>query len=216
MTLLITLVFLGFSVSAVAHPCSRHDDKGHRHCDRAPPPPEGEYLVELTAGPFQFGPKVVTLNSKKQKLKSVYEILMDRPELSTDTQSEQYAWDDVFETCAGLLTGPINQVRVSPDSWSVYKNSSNFLGVMLDDIYLTGKEIQISLHGTPGELWVPAPGQLPISFTLDQYTIWGKPSSGPGRSWDTCFKYDGTSTIPEGTSRFPISTLKISNKPITP
>lgn len=43
-----TLVFLGFSVPAAAHDCSRHDDKTHKHCGGDGP--QTTFTVEMQAG----------------------------------------------------------------------------------------------------------------------------------------------------------------------
>ncbi len=49
LTKLATLVFLGFSVPAAAHDCSRHNDQNHKHC-AGDEGPQTTYTVEVQAG----------------------------------------------------------------------------------------------------------------------------------------------------------------------
>jgi hypothetical protein len=64
--LLTTLVFLGFSGSAAAHPCQGPGDT-HKHCPTDTPGTDipAEYTAELTVGGFEFGKlKGLTANRK--------------------------------------------------------------------------------------------------------------------------------------------------------
>lgn len=177
---LTTLAFLGFSVSAFA-------GKGCRpNCS------EGDYMVALTSGPFQFAPAKASLN-KKGTLVGAEAILINRPD---DLIWEAEAWDAVMSTCGGPL-GADTSFRVDADDWSVYRNSPTQMGINLETIYLpnTGaikKEIQIILrYYQAGDVFLP-PDTVsggPTIFPLNEYVMWGKPKGGGKHSgWATCFQ----------------------------
>jgi hypothetical protein len=189
------------------------------------------YTVALTDGPFQFATTVV-LNSKGS-LNSTGGFLniiapVDDPAVEFDAE---YYWEDVYHNCArdfNLHTDsdPTEVLVVGPNDWGIGTNSDSNIHIDLSDIILeqgeNRKEIQIHLRGNPLGKFLPACGDNPNTgetwvewedFALDYYTIWGKPWSGHGRSWDTCNHFDGIdllSVIPEGTSPFPTSMLRIS------
>jgi hypothetical protein len=182
-TLVTAILALAMSSVAVAKKCE--------------PPPcnpsgggDGEYLISLTSGPFQFGPAKVSLN-KKGTLVGAETILIDRPEGT----EEKLAWNEVMSTCGGPLSGDIDYIEVGADDWSVYKNSDTNISINLETIYLpaTGpikKEIQIILRDyEPGGVFLPpGPGNVNSTiFPLGDYVIWGKPKGGKHSGWDTCF-----------------------------
>jgi len=212
MTILITLAFLGLSISALAakpvcpgDPRCKPDDGG------------GDpvvYTVALTAGVFEFDAVEAALNSKDH-LNSVnaQPLVMYRP----GDPREQALWDAVIGNCAGSLAGDptITEMFVNFDAWGVGKNSDNNIWIDLSGIQLpphpadAEKQIQIQLRGVPGTRYLPLEGEEEV-FVLDFYVIWGKRSKGKKRSWDTCF------TSGDGGVEFPNATLKITRPAVSP
>jgi hypothetical protein len=184
LTLLTTLVFLGFTVSAFA--------KG-----KPPKPPVDDavvYTVELT-GVFNFPAHDVTLNSKG-RLNSVDTLVIE---------GDGTAWDGVFTSCAGFT--PTNSLmKVNFDDWGVGRNGDDgilwisFANIRLPEGDVPEKEIQIQLQRRfdSNPTFLPTDSDPEISFLLDYYVVWGKPLSGKGknRSWDTCYQSgDGNNTV---------------------
>ena len=197
LTLLATLVFLGFTVSAFA--------KG-----KPDPPvePAVVYTVELT-GVFNFPAHDVTLNSKG-RLNSV-----DTGVLVIGGVG--LAWDAVFTSCAGY-TPRASYMTVNFDDWGVGRNGDDgILWISLANIRLPEgdvdvpevdvpeKEIQIQLGLRPTDdepditkTFLPTDDNTPLTFDLNSYVVWGKPLIGKGKNkgWDTCYQYgDGNNTV---------------------
>ena len=185
LTLLATLVFLGFTVSAFA--------KG-----RPDPPvePAVVYTVELT-GVFNFPAHDVTLNNKG-RLNSPHagDLVID---------GNGTAWDAVFTSCAGS-TPTTSLMKVNFDDWGVGRNGDDgilwisFANIRLPEGEVPEKEIQIQLRRVGGvagnPTFLPAPGKS-ITHKLDSYVVWGKPLGGKGKNkgWDTCYHPDLESDV---------------------
>jgi hypothetical protein len=191
LTILSLLAFLGSSGLAVADPCTDPDDKDHKHCRDAPPPPGVMYTVKLTGGPFAFGPVDVSLGSKGNELNGGF--------LTITPGGDGAAWGTVFMNCAGEMDSdsvPSDHL-VSPNDWSVKTNSDNDIHITINGIFVEGafngnevkKEIDIHLDGLPEGHFLPT-DEIPIDYYLNQNIIWGKPWSGHGRAWDTCYAPD--------------------------
>ena len=209
LTLLTTLVFLGFTVSAFA--------KGKPSDDVV------VYTVALTTGVFTFFPahdpaREVTMDSRGY-LRSLdtYQLEIGRPA----DEDYQVIWDAVIGYCAGPLEGDptISTMALNFDDWVVGRNGDDgFLYINLKSIRLPSaespeKEIQIILrlkNETTADYPPTAddPDQTQ-TFYLDSYVIWGKPLSGmsvkgKNKGWDTCYHSDLESDVD-----FPIAELEI-------
>jgi len=119
LTLLATLILLGYSAIVAAHPCDRDPDyNNHKHCFTDPnpdPEPAPEYTAALTVGGFRFGPVDVTPNNRDTGFTSTLSLDMSRP---SDAEGAQ-AWDDVFLTCYDVLDGTqITGITVGTD-WGI-------------------------------------------------------------------------------------------------
>ena len=179
LTVLITLTFLGFSVSAFA--------KGKP--TKPPTDPAVVYTVELR-GVFNFLPERVTLNSKG-RLNSVDTLVIE---------GEGAAWNAVFTSCAGYV--PTNDLmKVNFDDWGVGRNGDDgILWISLANIrlpagYVPEKEIQIQLGLRDDPVKTakfPPTDSTPLYIDLNSYVVWGKPLSGKGKNkgWDTCYSTD--------------------------
>jgi len=190
LTLLTTLAFLGFSVSAFA--------KGKPN---PPNEPAVVYTVELS-GVFNFLAHDVTLNSR-ENLNS-----FDTKDLEIAFGEEDWqieAWDAVFTRCAGYVptNGPM---YVNFDDWGVGRNGDDgILWISLANIRLPEgavpeKEIQIHLSRrlVSNPTFLPTLDTGPLTFDLDSYVVWGKPLGGKGKNkgWDTCYQSgDGNNTV---------------------
>ena len=195
LTLLITLAFLGFTVSAFA-----------KKPPRPPDDPAVVYTVELR-GVFNFPAHDVTLNSKG-RLNSVLtkslEIALGHEEWQVE------AWDAVFAICA-VSTDAIDLVKVNFDDWGVGRNGDDgILWISLANIRLPQnnvpeKEIQIQLGLRPTDnepditkTFLPTEVGKDLTFVLNSYVVWGKPLGGKGKNkgWDTCYQSgDGNNTV---------------------
>jgi len=191
-------------------------------CDADPIDGGEVFTLTLTDGPFQFGPIEVFVNSKGN-LNSTGEVLnMTRPTDNTPSTGNvltpQEAWDAVFLLCARPISASADtdSISVTPNNWGFGKNSDTNIHIDLQEIFLeettadgsvVRKEIQIHLRGVPGDSFLPVSTTSPEVFILDYYTIWGKPWSGSGRSWDTCHSSSDDLLL------FPESTLTISIPP---
>jgi hypothetical protein len=191
LTLLTTLVFLGFTVTAIAKKPS------------SPPVDDSVvYTVELT-GVYTIPAHEaheVTLNSRGY-LKSLdtEPLVFERPETAGD---EQDAWDAVIEDCAGNIIDDSDDpmpMLVNFDDWAVGRNGDdgilwiNLKNIRLPDL-VPEKEIQIHLRRVGGVAgnpkFLPDPGES-ITHILDSYVVWGKPLIGKGKKgWDTCYHPD--------------------------
>lgn len=119
--------FLGFSVPAFAGKvclptdtspkCTRGGGGGGD--DHGDPP--AQYLVELTAGGFYFGPKLVTRNNRGNSYNSADGLgLYMEMGVGPDWINED-AWLDVFKTCPSAFgTHIVTSVNVS-NIWSIDK-----------------------------------------------------------------------------------------------
>jgi hypothetical protein len=170
------------------------------------------YSVQLTGGPFQFGtdpdPLVyVTMNSKGNLNSYDGEPLYIQRPPEGDAQD---AWDLVFDTCVRDFSTKTNSIPpVLPNDWGIGSNSESDIHIDLKNIMveevdsgaLQRKEIQIHLRGTPDDpldQFPPACDNVgdQVSFDLRTYKVWGKPWTGPGRSWDTCFLSENGDVYP--------------------
>ena len=190
LTLLITLAFLGFTVSAFA-----------KKPPRPPDDPAVVYTVELR-GVFNFPAHDVTLNSKG-RLNSV-----DTGVLVI--AGEGTSWDAVFASCAGATPTSIS-MDVNFDDWGVGRNGDDgILWISLANIRLPQnnvpeKEIQIQLGLRPTDnepditkTFLPTEVGKDLTFVLNSYVVWGKPLGGKGKNkgWDTCYQSgDGNNTV---------------------
>jgi hypothetical protein len=195
LTLLTTLVFLGFTVSAIA--------KGKP----TKPPVDSTvvYTVELTTGVFTFDAHEVTLNSRGY-LKSfdTFPLEFKRPGVGFSNEQRD-AWDDVIDNCAGPLVGTFTDedvMLVNFDEWAVGRNGDdgnlwiNFKNIRLPSSLVPEKEIQIQLQlrdDPATQTFLPAIGSE-LAFDLNWYVVWGKPLSGSdkgkNKGWDTCYHVD--------------------------
>ena len=189
LTLLITLAFLGFTVSAFA-----------KKPPRPPDDPAVVYTVELR-GVFNFPAHDVTLNSKG-RLNSV-----DTGVLVI--AGEGTSWDAVFASCAGATPTSIS-MDVNFDDWGVGRNGDDGIlwislaNIRLPDTDVPEKEIQIQLGLRPGDdpditkTFLPTVVGEDLIFVLNSYVVWGKPLGGKGKNkgWDTCYQSgDGNNTV---------------------
>ena len=133
LTVLTTLAFLGFSVTAFA--------KGK------PSKPADDvvvYTVALTTGVFTFPAHEVTLNSREY-LKSLDAgpLVIGRP---ADGTLEQVTWDAVIGTCAGPLVGnpPIDTMVLNFDDWVVGRNGDDGI------LFINLKSIRLPCYRSPG------------------------------------------------------------------
>jgi len=151
------------------------------------------YTVTLTGGPFAFGPEDVSLGSKGNELNG--------GPLTITPGGTHAAWNEVFMNCAREMDeGSVaSGYTVSPNDWSVKTNSDNDIHITINGIIVEGmfkgnevkKEIDIHLDGLPNGRFLPTGGSGAYEeYTLDQNIIWGKPWSGQGRAWDTCYAPD--------------------------
>jgi hypothetical protein len=181
-----------------------------------------KFTVALTDGPFLFDPIEVFVNSKGNLKSTGGPIIIHPP----GSGASQEAWDQVFRDCVRIIDDFPLSISVNHNQWGVGTNSDTDIHIDLSEIFLqtsdetVRKEIQIHLRGDPGGRFLPDDDPETTTpdmetFDLDGYTIWGKPLSGSGRGWDTCYSYDvdNESVIPDGTVPFPISTLTISIPP---
>jgi hypothetical protein len=195
LTLLTTLAFLGLSVSVTAFAgkvknCNPDAGDVHPSCNE--PPPGVVYTVKLTGGPFAFGPVDVSLGSKGNELNGGFLTIIPG---GTGT-----AWDEVFTKCAREMDlGSVQDgYQVSPNDWSVKTNSDNDIHITINGIFVEGmfgtnevkKEIDFHLDGLPDGRFLPTDTKHPEVYYLEQNIIWGKPWSGQGRAWDTCYAPD--------------------------
>ena len=194
LTLLTTLAFLGFSVSAYAKKPS------------SPPVVDSVvYTVELTGVNTIPADEAheVTLNSRGY-LKSfdTEPLVFGRP--LTNDHGEQNAWDAVIEDCAGNITDDPEHpmpMLVNFDDWAVGRNGDDgILWISLANIrlpqepddYVPEKEIQIQLGLRDDPVKTakfPPTDSTPLYIDLNSYVVWGKPLSGKGKNkgWDTCY-----------------------------
>lgn len=135
LTVLTTLAFLGFSVSAIAQKeCQDGDTRpkcnpGGGGDDHGDPPVQ--YLAELTAGGFYFGSKVVTRNNRGNSYSSTEGLEMTREDIFGDgvSTTDTAAWDEVFSTCPSAFDeDPITDVIVS-DDWSIDNSGGKSAGI---------------------------------------------------------------------------------------
>ncbi len=96
LAILATLTFLGFSVPAAAHDCSRHNDPNHKHCVGGGNGDPVTYTAELQ-GAFVFGPLSVTLEGQDERL-----ISSDPVDIPGPATAFLTTWNEVFGFC-GLL-----------------------------------------------------------------------------------------------------------------
>ena len=210
LTLLTTLVFLGFTVSAFA--------KGKPSVDDVV-----VYTVALTTGVFTFPAHEVTLNSREY-LKSLDAgpLVIWRPDEGTP---EQVTWDAVIKDCAGPLVLPnqiVDPMVLNFDDWVVGRNGDdgilyiNLKSIRLPDNLFPEKEIQIILRliNAPDKTAAyPPTADVPYQiFYLDSYVIWGKPLGGKGkgkRGWDTCYHSNLESDVNFPTANLVIEYLNI-------
>jgi hypothetical protein len=201
LTLITTLAFLGFSVSAMAHDCSRHlNNPNHKHCD-VDPPSGGAivYTAELTMGAFVFNTDpgldsvvVVTPNSMANTFSSKEDLDMVRIDPLVDEEAEA-TWNHVFNTCVELLTpDSVSDFLVGEDDWSIQKAGG--VRVVFYDVRLTGAavllgdaEVTVQLIGNVFDFtnnpFLPVPelgtGKIATSeFFLDQAAIYGRTAKG--------------------------------------
>ena len=119
LTILVTLAFLGFSVSVLAgKKCD--EDPNHRSCGG----PSGKYTAALK-GDFAFAPVVVTPGKKGGSLLNDVKITMDRPD-----DGGYGAWDGVFDSCvpSDVLSPTIDSVE--SNNWSIVNSGGNNIGTL--------------------------------------------------------------------------------------
>jgi len=184
LTLLITLVFLGFSVTAIA--------KGK------PVEPTVLYNVALTTGVYTFSHEA-TLNSRGYLKSYGTDTLVIGPPVGIE---EQEAWNAVIDSCGGPLLGNFSEghdMHVNFDDWAVGRNGDdgilwiNFENIRLPNDGVPQKEIQIQLRlkDRPDitKTFLPTEVGEDLTFPLNSYVVWGKPLGGKGKNkgWDTCY-----------------------------
>jgi hypothetical protein len=211
LTLLTTLAFLGLSISVPAF-AGKTKDCGltdpHPSCKTDDELPPGDlYTITLNGGPFKFVKEGVAVGSKGDNLTG-------GP--LTITYHNETSWDTVFMNCAGSMTHDSikHEYVVAPKDWSVKTNSDSDIHITINGIFAVGldadgnevqKEIDIHLDGDPGGDFLPTGSDNSITYDLDQNIIWGKPWSGPGRAWDTCYSPDNKFWSDAGPSKLIIS-----------
>lgn len=195
LTLVTTLAFFGFSISAFA---AKPQCPGDPRCKDD----SGDtitYTAELTAGAFDFDVAVAPV-SKENGLMSSEGLYMVRPGepdngvcLASDTRDECLTWNDVFNTCAVLLAqNSVTDIFVLNDDWSIEKAGG--VRVIFRDIRLQGAEVTVQLIGNEFEFsepFIPVPDDAPGStatrtFDLDQAAIYGKSVKGGGGPRQGC------------------------------
>lgn len=190
--ILTALAFLGFSVSAAAHPCDRHDDKSHKHCDNEPGGGDGSivYTAKLS-GAFVFNENV-TPNKRKSSLHSNQDLDLERsgyPTACSDISIEDeetykacQTWNHVFNTCLLLLVGgedSVDLIRVGDDDWSIQKPGGVY--VQFGDMPVPGAKVSVNLYGNKElnvDPFLPTLEESPSLFILDGFATWGKPLPG--------------------------------------
>ena len=131
LTVLTTLAFLGFSVSAFAgkdcvdgdtRPKCNSGGGGDDHGD-----PPAQYCAELREGGFQFGTQTVIRNNRGNSYSSSS---AEGPELTRGASGTDVdAWDEVFVTCPATWDdeGTPQTVNVSAD-WSIDNSGGSSAG----------------------------------------------------------------------------------------
>jgi hypothetical protein len=184
--LLTTLVFLGFSGSAAAHPCQGPGDT-HKHCPTDTPGTDipAEYTAELTVGGFEFGKlKGLTANRKGMALPGNEPLEMEPAKPGGQDQ-----WDTIFDACLSLVTdGQITGFQVLEGNWTINYTKSREGG---GNIQITMRNLVIQpstsdeydpdrvdfdfdLHGAVAEGYpfLPDDEEYPTFFELDEYMLW--------------------------------------------
>ena len=131
LTVLTTLVFLGFSVSAFAgKDCVSGDTRPKCNPDSGGGGgggTSGGYTVTLIGG-FSFTAVAATPGKKGGSLLSDSMIIMDRP--SEENGYDQATWDGVFESCVpeGVLSDPVEKVR--SNNWEIVNSGGKNIGTV--------------------------------------------------------------------------------------
>lgn len=192
MTILTTLVFLGFTVSAVA--------KG-----KPPPPgpdPVVEYEAALVSGAFRFGAVDVTLNKKGNTYSSTVSLDMVRP-FSEDvngvlidvpsgqlewSEAERDQWDAVFAVCPELFSGNLVGSVMASDNWSIDNAGGKKAGKVGSNIRISfrdvsvpgfpGADLDFALIGVLDDELPPASGSVSVELTKFNFFGAGEPPIG--------------------------------------
>jgi len=190
--ILTALAFLGFSANAVAHPCDRHVDKSHKHCDNEPGGGDGSivYTAKLS-GAFVFD-EDVTPNKRESSLHSNQDLDLERPgslavcslkSMDLETFDACQTWNHVFNTCLMLLGGledSVEVIRVGDDDWSIQRPGGVY--VKFGDMPVPGAKVSVNLYGNKelnNDPFLPTLEGSPSLFILDEFATWGK--SLPGK-----------------------------------
>ena len=174
---------LALGLSAVpsdSYACHRGTDHGSQICGGGEDPIQ--FTAELTFGAFEFGPVVVTPNSRENELRSEVPFTFTWDRLNDGASP----WDQVFNDCMLLGDNSVDDFFVGRDDWTIEKAGG--VRIILRDIRL------IDIDGDHAEVTVQLIGEesdfdddpfLPSSgvrvFLLTQGRISGRSVSGePG------------------------------------
>ena len=196
LTLLTTLVFFGFSVSAFAGKVCQDGDTrpkcngGGGGDDHGDPP--AKYCAQLISGGFDFGLETVTRNNRGNAYTSPHGLIMDRPTVLAppydqqppyDPPYSQAAWDAVFETCEILTSlGSIELLAVS-DKWEIGNGGGKSAGEGGTPVAVSfknahsalypGIEVDLHLRGKLPDGGFPlGPNDIPDNVVIDLYDFW--------------------------------------------
>jgi hypothetical protein len=195
LTILISLAFLGLSVSVLAG----KPDKCPTwpSCDTDPEPEPGpEYTAALTMGGFRFEAVNITLNNRDSGYNTSTSTLdMSRPcsnaapvgqvwEDCGKAGSDEYAWDGVFLACNEVLGGvQIEGITVGTD-WGITQggkrksDTAHNIRITFRTVVADGfpdVDIWISLHtweSYPRSMFLPEAGQTSV-YELDTAKVYG-------------------------------------------
>jgi hypothetical protein len=194
LTLLMSLAFLGLSVSVLAG----KPDKCPTwpNCDTDPEPEPGpEYTAALTMGGFRFEPVDITLNNRSTGYTSTSTLDMSRP-CTVDAPGDQEwdgcgdvggdhdAWDDVFLACNEVLGGTqIEGITIGAD-WGITQggkrksNTAHNIRITFRTVVADGfseADIWIALitwESYPRSMFLPEEGP-PSVYYLDTVKVYG-------------------------------------------
>lgn len=212
LTILTALAFLGFSVTALAHPCDR--DPGHRHCNTEPEP---EYTAELTTGDFVFGTSTGTLDGLTPNRKGTGLPGNQLLEMDPDPDGAS-GWATIFGDCSALVSGGVvTGFDVQDDNWSIHytksKRDLNKIHITMRNLIIypgtsqdySQVQFDLDLHGEIETQvpFLPDKGDPPSEFQLIKYKLWAG-GHGPngqftcnsvGGGWDDWPLLDLESTL---------------------
>jgi hypothetical protein len=191
LTILVMLIFVGFSSLATAHPCHRDPDyDNHRHCFNEPDPdPVVTYTLALSSGEFVFSAVDVYVDPKGKTLNGVDSLHLFRP--GVDGSQAQLAWDKIFAGCS-LMPSTVDSFAVADVSWSVTETGGKrdyaLITFRLHDmvVYPTptaaNPDFDLNLtfrkNAANNDPLLPSEPSDTSLFPLDNYILWGSAQGG--------------------------------------